>query len=112
MADHVHHERETIHEKDYNHVVPPTNSTLLTFAVLLVLAIASLAVGFSVEGPYKVLVSLLIAGVQASVLCYYFMDLRQGDSLTWLCVGASIFWTGLLFLFTITDYITRHMTPM
>lgn len=112
MAGHDHPVRETIHEKDYTHEAVPVASSLTTFVVLLVLAGVSLAVGFSEIGPSKVIVSLLVAGVQASVLGYYFMDLRQGDQLTWLCVGASIFWTGLLFLFTLTDFITRHMTPM
>ena len=112
MANHEHAVRDTIHEKDYSHTVPSTSSTLSTFATLVVLAIVSLAVGFSDIGHYKILASLAVAGVQAAVLAYFFMDLRQGDQLTWLCVGASIFWTGLLFLFTITDYITRHMTPM
>jgi caa(3)-type oxidase subunit IV len=111
-GSHDHPVRETIHEKDYEHVVPPVAATTTTFVILCILAAVSLAIGFSNIGPYKVLASLLVAGVQASVLAYYFMDLRQGDQLTWLCVGASIFWTGLLFLFTLTDFITRHMTPM
>lgn len=104
---HTAHDRETVFETE-THTLPPTSSTLTTFAVLVVLAFAALAVGFSDLGPYKVLANLLVAGVQATVLGVFFMDLRQADKLTWLCVGASVFWTGLLFLFTITDYLTRH----
>lgn len=104
---HDHELRETIHET-HGHAVTPTANTLTTFAVLAVLAVVALAVGFSDLGPWKVLASLLVAGVQAGVLSYFFMDLRQADKLTWLCVGASIFWTGILFLFTLTDYLTRH----
>lgn len=102
-----HPPRETVFETD-THTLPPTSSTLTTFVVLVGLAIASLVVGFSDLGPYKLLGNLLVAGTQAAVLGLFFMDLRQADKLTWLCVGASMFWSGLLFLFTITDYLTRH----
>ena len=105
MADHP--PRETVFETE-THTLPSTASMLITYVVLLVLAVIAIAVGMSDLGPYKVLASLLVACVQASVLAVFFMDLRQADKLTWLCVGAAIFWTGLLFLFTLTDYLTRH----
>jgi cytochrome c oxidase subunit 4 len=104
----VSEQRETVWEKD-EHTIPSTASTLTTFAVLVVMAIVSLLVGFSDLGPWKVLASLLVAGLQASILALFFMDLKQADRLTWLCVGAAIFWTGLMFLFTLTDYLTRHL---
>ncbi|OWK36203.1 cytochrome C oxidase subunit IV family protein [Fimbriiglobus ruber] len=99
--------KETVFEKD-EHKVPPTSASLTTFVVLAVLAAVQLAVGFSDLGPLKVLANLLIAGVQTSVLGLFFMDVKQGDKLTWLCIGASVFWTGLMFLFILTDYLTRH----
>jgi cytochrome c oxidase subunit 4 len=103
--------RETVFEHE-DHGLPPTASTMTTFAVLVVLALAALAVGFSDLGPWKVLANLLIAAVQASVLALFFMDLRQADRLTWLCAGAAIFWVGLLFLFTLTDYLTRYIAAI
>ncbi len=103
--------RETIFEHE-DHELPPTASTMTTFAVLVVLALAALAVGFSDLGPWKVLANLLIAAVQASVLALFFMDLRQADRLTWLCAGAAIFWVGLMFLFTLTDYLTRYIAAI
>lgn len=103
--------KETIFERGH-HTLPSTGAHLTTFAALAVLALVALAVGFSDMGPYKVLANLLVAGVQATVLAYFFMDLRQADKLTWLCVGAGLFWTVLLFLFTLTDYFTRHIAVM
>jgi cytochrome c oxidase subunit 4 len=100
--------RQTIWETD-DHKLPTTASTLTTYGVLVVMAVVSLLVGFSDMGPWKVLVSLLVAALQATVLAVFFMDLRQADRLTWLCAGAAIFWTGLMFLFTLTDYLTRHL---
>ncbi len=106
MSDY-HDVKATIYETD-EHAVASHASTLTTFVVLLGLTAVALAVGFSDIGPWKVLLSLLVAGVQAGVLSLFFMDLRQADKLTWLIVGAALFWTGLLFLFTLTDYLTRH----
>jgi len=51
---------------------------------------------------------LAIAAVQTGIMGYFFMDLKQADTLTWLCVGAAGFWLTLLFVFTLTDYVTRH----
>jgi caa(3)-type oxidase subunit IV len=111
-VDHEHAVKETIFEKDDVHVVPSTASTLITFAVLVGLTVVALAVGFSDLGPLKVVASLAVATTQAAVLALFFMDLRQGDKLTWLCAGAAIFWVGIQFLFTLTDYMTRHMGGM
>jgi len=69
----------------------------------------ALLIGFSDMGPVKVLASLGCSVVQAGVLAYFFMDLKQSDKLTWLCVGAALFFSGLQFLFTLTDYLTRHL---
>ena len=108
MADHAHAERDTIHETDV-HTIATLPGTLITFVVLLAFAFVQMAVGFSSLGDEKLLIQLLITCTQAFVLTYFFMDLRQSDQLTWLCVGASLFWSGLLFLFTLTDYLTRHL---
>jgi cytochrome c oxidase subunit IV len=53
-------------------------------------------------------VSLAIAVTQATILVLFFMDLRNGDKVTWLTAISALFWTFLLFLFTLTDYLTRH----
>lgn len=100
--------KETIYEKGHQHEPSPVSASLTTFAVLAGLAVVALMIGFNGSGPSKVYMSLGVATIQSCVLSYYFMDLRKGDTVTWLCAGASIFWTMLLFLFTLTDYLTRH----
>jgi cytochrome c oxidase subunit 4 len=107
VADHA--IKETIFEKDDHHAVAPAASYLTTFAVLVVLTVAQIGVGFSDLGPWKVVVALAIAVVQTGVLAYFFMDLRHADALTWLCAGAALFWLFILFTFTLTDYLTRHL---
>jgi caa(3)-type oxidase subunit IV len=100
--------RDTVFEADHAHTVPATAAHLTTFAVLVVLAVVALGVGFSDLGGIKVVVSLAIAAVQTVIMGYFFMDLKQADKLTWLCVGAAGFWLVILFVFLLTDYVTRH----
>lgn len=109
MAGHSHGTGELHEVEQHAHVLPPTRNTLMVFAFLAVLAVAALFIGFSDIGPLKVVASLACAVVQAGVLAYFFMDLKQSDKLTWLCVLAAMFFTGLQFLFTLTDYLTRHL---
>ena len=110
MAGHSHASTELHPEERHEHTVPSTSSTMLIFAVLAGLALLALMIGFQNDlGPMKVVASLGCAVVQAGVLAYFFMDLKQSDKLTWLCVACAIFFTGLQFLFTLTDYLTRHL---
>jgi caa(3)-type oxidase subunit IV len=96
-------------EETHAHTVPPTSQTLMVFAVLALLSLVALGIGFSDIGPIKVLASLACATVQMCVLGYFFMELKQADKLTWLVVASSFFFTGLQFVFTLTDYLTRHL---
>lgn len=109
MAGHSH--SSALHaEEQHSHEVLPTARSLGTFAVLAGLAVVALIIGFNNDlGPLKWVASLTCAVVQAGVLAYFFMDLKQSDTLTWLCVATAIFFTGLQFLFTLTDYFTRHL---
>lgn len=94
---------------EHEHAGPPSvGASTMIFLVLAGMTAMALMVGFLEIGPLKVWVSLAIAIVQAAIVGVFSMDLKQSDKLTWLVVAASIFWTFLLFLFTLTDFLTRH----
>lgn len=99
--------RPTIFEHDHAEPSPPLRS-FLVFLVLAALTVIAILLGFVDLGPAKIWLQLAVACAQAIVLSVFFMDLRFADKLTWLTAIAAIFWTFLLFLFTITDYLTRH----
>jgi caa(3)-type oxidase subunit IV len=105
MSDHV--QKPIVFEDDH---APPASvgASTLTFLILAGLTCMAMLIGFSDLGPLKVWVSLGVATVQALVLTLFFMDLKNADKLTWLTAIAAVFWTFLLFLFTLTDYLTRH----
>jgi caa(3)-type oxidase subunit IV len=107
---HDHHPKTDVHtEEAVSHDVAPPGRTFVAFFFIAVLAALALFVGFSDLGPWKVLASLIIAATQASVLAVYLMDLRQADKLTWLIAASGPMFTGLQFLFTLTDYLTRYL---
>lgn len=115
VAAHSHsHGTGELHDVEQHvHTLPKPANTLMIFAVLAGLALLALFIGFQNDlGPLKVLASLSCSVVQAGVLAYFFMDLKQSDKLTWLCVMSALFFTGLQFLFTLTDYLTRHLGVM
>ena len=106
----AHGEGATMHPQELvQHEVAPNSKTMLIFVVLAGLALLQIFVGFSDLGSGKVVANLLVAAVQATVLAFFFMDLRQADKLTWLIALSGLFWTGLMFLFVLTDYLTRHL---
>jgi cytochrome c oxidase subunit IV len=102
-----HEQKPTVFEHEH---APPASAgkMFVTFLILAGLTLMALVVGFSELGPSKVWISLGIAAAQGLVLALFFMELKQQDTLTWLIAASSLFWTGLLFLFTLTDYLTRH----
>lgn len=107
---HAHGHNADMHPQELaEHEVAPNSRSLVIFAVLAGMALLALFVGFSDLGAWKVVVSLTVAAVQASVLAFFFMDLRQADKLTWLIALSGLFWTFLMFLFVLTDYLTRHL---
>lgn len=83
--------------------------------VLVYLAVAGLAlatIGLSTMiGPTKFTLplQLAIASVQAGIVAYYFMHLRQGDRVVILTALSSLFWMGILFVLFLADYMTRHL---
>ena len=58
-------------------------------------------------------VALTIAVFKATLVVLYFMHVRYSSRLTWVIVVAGIFWLAIMFVFTISDYMTRPngLTP-
>lgn len=96
---------------EHEHAAPNSAATsVMVFLALGVLTLMALIIGFSDLGPLKLYASLGVAALQGCILAYFSMELKNQGTLIWLCAAASIFWTFLLFLFTLTDYITRGWT--
>jgi cytochrome c oxidase subunit IV len=83
---------------------------LLVFVGVVSLALINVGLSWAI-GPtrYTLPLQLGIASVQAGLVAYYFMHLRQGDKVVILTALASLFWIGILFVLFLSDYMTRHL---
>ena len=53
------------------------------------------------------LLALAIAFTKMTFVVLYFMHVRWQSSLIWLTAISSFFWLGIMFAFTMQDYLTR-----
>jgi cytochrome c oxidase subunit IV len=83
---------------------------VVVFLAVLGLAAANIFLSIAV-GPSKFTLpmQLAIGSIQAGLVAYHFMHLKQGDKVVILTALSSIFWMGILFVLFLADYMTRHM---
>lgn len=78
---------------------------LLVGTLLTVLA-AVRDLDFLFRGANTV-VALTIAVAKATLVVLYFMHVRYSSRLTWVIVASGLFWLGILFALTFSDYASR-----
>ena len=84
------------------------------FGLLMVFtALTYFAAKVDLGGSLNTVVALTIAVIKATLVVLYFMHVRYSTRLTWVIVAAAIFWLAILFVYTISDYMTRSsgLTP-
>jgi cytochrome c oxidase subunit IV len=83
----------------------------LIVVYVAVLGLTFLSVGLSslVLGKFALPMQLAIAAVQAGLVAYHFMHLKQGDRVVILTALSSLFWMGILFVLFMADYMTRRL---
>ena len=59
-------------------------------------------------GPLNVIIALTIACIKATLVVLFFMHLRYGSRLVWVIFASALFWLGILFALTLSDYWTRQ----
>lgn len=102
-----HEQKPIVFEHDHDEPAPLGRISVV-FLILAGLTLMQIMTGFSDLGALKIWINLGIACTQAVVLTLFFMELRYADKLTWLVACSAVFWTFLMFLFIITDHVTRH----
>ena len=58
-------------------------------------------------GPLNVIIALTIAVIKATFVVLYFMHVRYSSRLIWVVFASALFWLGILFALTFSDYWTR-----
>ena len=81
------------------------------FVVLIALTITTVVVSKIELGEYNFIAAMTIAVIKASLVVWFFMNVRQSTSLTRLFVGAGFLWMAILIVFILSDYVSRGWLP-
>ncbi len=91
----------------YSHEVDNPVSLFIVYGCVIAMTFLQVGLWSMKLGKLGLPVQLCIAAVQAGIVAYYFMHLKQGDRVVTLTALASLFWMGILFVLFMVDYMTR-----
>ena len=89
------------------HIVSVKVYLVIFFSLLLGTALTVLAAFYDFPWQLNTIIALTIASVKATLVVLYFMHVRYSNRLVWVIVISALFWMGILFALTFSDYATR-----
>jgi cytochrome c oxidase subunit 4 len=89
------------------HIVPVKIYVTIFLALLVGTALTVIAAFMDFPWQLNTIVALTIATAKATLVVLYFMHVRYSTRLVWVIVGAALFWMGILFALTLSDFYTR-----
>ena len=92
------------------HIVTKKQYALI-FAILMLLTLATTAVGMINLGRLNVVVALVIATIKALLVVLFFMHIYWSSKLNKLVVVSGVAWLALLLWLTLTDIFSRGWLP-
>jgi cytochrome c oxidase subunit 4 len=96
----------TAQDNEYTHIVP-AKLYVAIWAALMIFTLITVLASFAELGPFNIVIALLIATIKGTLVVLFFMHLRYSPKLTMVAVIASVFWLGIMFALTMTDYLSR-----
>jgi cytochrome c oxidase subunit 4 len=92
------------------HIVTKKQYALI-FGILMVLTLATTAIGMIDLGRLNVVVALVIATIKALLVVLFFMHIYWSSKLNKLVVVSGVAWLALLLWLTLTDVFSRGWLP-
>ena len=89
------------------HIVSRKVYVAIFLALMVGTTVTVLAAFQDFPGPLNVIIAMTIAVVKATLVVLYFMHVRYSARLIWVIVASALFWMGILFALTFSDYWTR-----
>lgn len=90
------------------HIVPVKVYLVIFLSLMAGTALTIWAGLQDFPGPLNVVIALTIAVIKATLVVLYFMHVRYSSRLIWVIFASALFWMGILFALTFSDYWTRH----
>lgn len=93
------------------HIVP-VRVYVTIFGVLLVGTLLTVLAAFQdFAWPLNTIIAMTIAITKATFVVLYFMHVRYSARLIWVIMASALFWMGIMFALTFSDYWTRGWIP-
>ena len=89
------------------HIVPVRVYVTIFLVLLVGTALTVVAAFIDFPWRFNTIVALTIATIKATFVVLYFMHVRYSSRLIWVILASALFWMGILFAFTFSDYMTR-----
>jgi cytochrome c oxidase subunit 4 len=87
--------------------IAPKSLYYTIFAALMVLTIVTVAVTYVHLDRFNLAVALAIAVTKAMLVILFFMHVKYSPKLIKVTVGCSFFFLFIMFVITMSDYLTR-----
>jgi cytochrome c oxidase subunit 4 len=79
------------------------------WALLMLFTALTFGLSYLDLGPWSAVIAVVIAATKATIIALFFMHIKYADRLTKLVALAALFWLGIMFVLTGTDFFTRYM---
>jgi len=98
------------------HPTVPLRLYVGIFAALILLTGLTVVIAFFDLGGGRLhalnaIAAITIAVTKALLVVLYFMHVRYSSRLTWIFVGAGVFWFVIMIVLTLADYLSRGWFP-
>jgi cytochrome c oxidase subunit IV len=82
-----------------------------TWLALLGLTLLTSLIGLVDLGVFNLITAILIAGIKASLIAFFFMHAFYESKLVRVVLAGGIVWFLILISLTLADYLTRGLLP-
>jgi cytochrome c oxidase subunit IV len=89
------------------HIVPVRVYVAIFLALMVGTTLTVFAAFYDFPWQLNTIIALTIASIKATLVVLYFMHVRYSPRLVWVIVASALFWLGILFALTFSDYLTR-----
>ena len=94
------------------HAHPTLGTYFAVFAALMVLTALTAWAAFQHLGAWNTPLAMAIAVTKATLVILFFMHVRYSPRLTAIVISASLLWLAILFVITLSDYLSRSWLPI
>jgi len=82
---------------------------VVVWALLMLFTALTFGLSYLDLGLWSAVIAVVIAATKATIIALFFMHIKYADGLTKVVALAALFWLGIMFVLTGTDFFTRYM---